>query len=119
MADMPCEVPNCPAFAESRRKTCGPHRDARTAKDLKICKDSDGHGGKSCLSCRRRFAEDDYVFKTPKKRENVRKPGDQFGYAHVCCDPPSPRLSKKAIRESEKPLLEAYIDDVIADRRTA
>lgn len=112
-----CEVPNCPAVARS--KTCGPHIDARTAKDLKIAKDADGHGGKSCMACRRRFVESDYVLKQMKRRENIRKGGEQFGYAHVACDPPSPRLSQKAIRESEKPLLEAYTDDVAGHRGAA
>lgn len=30
---------------------------------------------------------------------------DPRGYRHVRCEPPTPRLSRRAIRESEKPLL--------------
>lgn len=52
----PCEVPECPALAEVGRATCGPHRDARLAKGLGIAKDSEGHGGKSCINCKRRFS---------------------------------------------------------------
>lgn len=98
-----CEIPNCPAFAQVGGKTCAPHENARTAKALKICKDREGHGGKSCLGCKRRFTETDYVIATAE-RKKTRKGGEQFGYRHVACEPPTPRLSKKAIRESVKPL---------------
>lgn len=63
------------------------------------------------MNCRRTFAEGDYVFTTERKREGVSKHAAQFGYAHVACEPPTPRLSRKAIKASEKPLLEAFVND--------
>lgn len=102
----PCEVPECPAFAEVGRETCGPHRDARLARELKIAKDAEGHGGKSCIKCKRLFRETDWVYRQMLRRANIRKTGEQFGHAHVRCESPTPRLSKKAIKESPKPLLE-------------
>lgn len=99
-----CEVPDCPALPLPMRATCGPHAEARTAKDLHIAKDVAGRGGKRCLDCKRQFAPTDWVYKKPKARPKGRTPGDPYGYVHVACEPTSPRLSKKAIREAEKPL---------------
>lgn len=104
--DRPCGVPECPAWAEVGGATCGPHRDARLAKALGIAKDAGGHGGKCCITCRRRFAETDWVYRQILRRANVRKTGEQFGHAHVRCEPVTQRLSRKAIKESPKPLLE-------------
>lgn len=102
----PCAVLDCPSMALGRSKTCGPHRDARTAKQLHIAKDVAGHGGKRCLSCRRYFREGDFVNQTTVARPKSSRPGDPYGYVHIACEPPSPRVPKKAVRESEKPLLE-------------
>ena len=101
-----CEVPNCITFAERQKKTCSYHANARTAKDLRLSEDAKGLGGETCLGCRRKFREDDYVIATAERRPNMKKGGKQLGYRHVACEPPSPRPSRKAIRESIKPLLE-------------
>lgn len=119
MTERACEIPNCPALAARGRKTCDPHRDARTAEELRLAKDFTGKGGKHCQRCRRKFAKEDYVNRAPVARKNVGKHADQFGYVHVSCEPAAPRVSKKALRESEKPLLEAFTDDVAADRGAA
>lgn len=114
----PCEVIDCPALAEVGRATCGPHKDARLAKALHIAKDSKGLGGKRCISCKRTFTETDWVWKTLKRRTTIKKAGDHFGHEHVQCEPPTLKLSRKAIRESAKPLLEVS-DDIARDRGAA
>lgn len=107
MTEQPCEVPDCPAFAELHRATCGPHKDAALAKALRIAKDKDGRGGKRCITCGRVFAETDWVWKKMRKRAHVKKAGDHYGHEHVQCDPIVRKPSPKQIRESVKPLLEA------------
>lgn len=101
-----CAVPDCPALAEGRKDTCRLHAIARTAEALSISKTSSGRGGKRCLLCRRVFKPSDYVLSQMLPRVKTGKsPGDAYGYSHVACDPPTARLSKRKIRESEKPLL--------------
>lgn len=107
--ERPCEIPNCPALALRHQKTCKQHENARTAKDLHLAKDASGGGAKRCLGCCRAFVESDYVIATAERRVKLKKGGNQFGYRHVACEPPTPKLSKKAIKESVKPLLEALV----------
>ncbi len=118
MNQKPCEVVDCPAFAEVGRATCGPHRDARLAKVLHIAKDVEGRGGKRCIACGQTFTETDWVWKALRPRKNVKKPGDFYGHEHVACEPKTSKLSRKAIRESVKPLLEVA-DDAERDRGAA
>lgn len=115
--ETPCAVTNCPAFASGRRKTCDPHRDAVLAKELHIAQDVEGRGGNRCMTCRRKFKREDYVFREswphPSRKEPERK-----GHKHVACEPPTARLSKQKERDSVKPLLEVA-DDIAADRGAA
>jgi hypothetical protein len=105
-------------LALAKKDTCGPHVGARLAKALNISQTATGRGGKRCIDCGRLFKAEDWVWKSLRPRSKVKKPGDAYGHAHVCCEPPTPRLSKKAIRVSVKPLLEAT-DDVTRDRGAA
>jgi hypothetical protein len=113
------EVPNCPAYAHDGLATCLAHKDARLAKELRISQQVNGRNGKRCLKCRRVFRPDDYVNSKPRlKKKRSSRPGDPYGWVHVACEPLAPRLAKRAIRESVKPLLEVA-DDTAGDRGTA
>lgn len=99
----PCEISDCPALVAGRAMKCPTHRLAVLAK--RVCV------RKRCVSCRRAIRETDWVFREMVPIVNARKAGDPYGWRHVACEPPSPRLSKKKIKESEKPLLLAIPDD--------
>lgn len=97
-----CEITGCVAHAEVGRSTCGPHRDGRTAKELKIAKSPwTGKGGESCIRCRRAFVETDWV---GKHRVRVEKKGDFRGYQHLVCEPVR---AAKAKGSAGTPLFEA------------
>lgn len=106
MADRICEIPGCPAFAVGKKATCLQHATARIAKALGISRSQAGKGGKRCLSCQRFFKPEDWVLKEMQVKTTKSKAGDLYGHRHVACDPPTPRISKKKIRESQKPLFE-------------
>lgn len=103
MTDTLCAVTNCPAYAAGGRKTCDPHRHAVLAKELHIAEDVEGRGGDRCVACRWKFKRDDYVLKKTIAAP-TRKDKDNRGHKHVACEPPTARMSKKAQRESVKPL---------------
>ena len=94
MKEKLCAVPDCPALALPKQETCGPHGHARLASALHISQSAFGKGGKRCVSCRRLFKASDYA-----------KPvAGNAGYTHIACEPPASRLSRRKIREAEKPL---------------
>lgn len=100
---MQCAIPSCPALTVGRAKYCQPHSAARTAKELGIAKDAlTGNGGERCASCRKRFAETDFVRATRVETTKARK--KVLGHQHVACEPPTARMAKAKQRESEKPL---------------
>lgn len=82
--DATCVIPLCPALPESGSLTCGPHRDAILAKMVYST-------GKPCRQCRRSISRNDHVLKADPT-------------LHVQCEPVTPRQSREALRESEKPL---------------
>jgi len=111
---VPCEVPDCPAIPEHGKALCALHRLARLAKALNIARQASGKGGQRCLTCRRYFKALDWVLREPVRRDEKRKgktmrPGDPYGYSHVQCEPPTARLSKRKIREEEKPLFPSTV----------
>lgn len=97
-----CEVKHCPCEAVRHERTCKPHRLASTAKDLCL---RVGTGGDRCVACRRKFRAEDYVLRQMVEITRRRKPAR--GYQHALCEPASKTISRKKIRESVKPLLEA------------
>lgn len=107
MTQQVCEIPNCPAFAAPKKKACLQHATARIAKDLGISRSQAGNGGKRCLTCQRFFKPEDWVLKEMQVKTTKAKAGDLYGHRHVACEPPTPRISKRKIRESQKPLFEA------------
>lgn len=57
-----CAIPTCPVIPVGSQKYCMPHKDARTAKELRIAKDPTTlRGGENCISCKRKFIETDFV----------------------------------------------------------
>lgn len=103
--EKPCLIENCPAMVSGRNVTCEIHRHARLAKEIGVSQRSDGKGGARCLSCRRIFKEADWVEKEPTFVRGNKS--STHGYKHVSCEPPTARLSKRKMRESPKPLLDA------------
>lgn len=106
-----CEVPTCPAVRDGRSKFCRQHRDATLANAA-------GCHKRRCVACKRAIGKDDYVLKELQQKTGRFKPGEPYGWQHVACEPPSPKLSKRAIRESEKPLL-GDCDEPASDRGAA
>jgi hypothetical protein len=102
---MVCAVPSCVADALRGTSFCGPHVNARTAKELRLGPDTSGHGAVRCGKCRRAFKDDDYVERQSYLVKTPRGPVTKW--LHVVCVPGPARPSKKAILESEKPLLTA------------
>jgi hypothetical protein len=102
---MVCDVPNCPVIVEPGHRFCGPHEKARTAKELRLGPGKDGLGAASCVACGRRFKNADYV-----ARETVNKKSRTTtvaAYRHVRCEPTTAKPTRKQLRESAKPLLDA------------
>lgn len=100
-----CDIPNCPVLTVGRARYCQSHGLARTAKDLGINKNElTGNGGQSCVKCRRKFRETDFVLS--KRVDTTKRRKKSQGWAHVACEPKTSKLSKKAIRESVTPLFD-------------
>jgi len=106
---MVCDVPNCPCEAERGSKFCGPHVYAVTAKQLRLGPDNEGRGAVRCGKCRRAFKDDDYVERASHVVKTRRGPVTRW--IHAFCVPGPVRPSRKAIRESDKPLLTATTEE--------
>jgi hypothetical protein len=99
---MVCAVPSCPATAIAGAPFCGPHVNARTAKELGLGPDANGLGAARCGKCGRAFKDDDFVDRTPMQVKT--RKGPSWKWLHVRCVPGSARPNRRAIRESDKPL---------------
>jgi len=100
-----CDVPNCPVERARGERFCRFHRFAVTAKSKGLGPDKDGAHAARCVRCRRAFRDDDFVNREAVARGGRRK--NAMGYQHVFCVRTPPRPTRKQIRESAKPLLDA------------
>ncbi len=102
-----CRIETCPLEARDGSPYCGIHQFARLAKQLGISGDKEGKGAKSCKDCKRKFKDEDFVHSEAQTTRKSNKKGAaiSFSYRHIQCAPTVKRLSRKALKESVKPLL--------------
>lgn len=107
---MVCDVPNCPVIVAPGSRFCELHKRARTAKELGFGPDANGLNAARCARCRRAFRDPDFVERVAVSRTVRGKPIPAF--RHVACEPPTAKLTRKQLRESAKPLIDATADGI-------
>jgi hypothetical protein len=97
-----CRVPTCPAEAVAETTVCGIHRFAQIATK-EVWSQGNRALDLSCESRRRKFRKGDWIYVDEPLR-------------HVRCEPPTVRVTRQALMESPKPLLDVG-NDAPVDRR--